>query len=96
MGGGKRMMEDEDHKRQVALQIALDAGVLEVCDLHEDSILEGSEDIEQAYRLGNSKFSSGKLNDLFKNRTEMTDYIKDAVESNSSDECYFCRKIREE
>lgn len=92
MGGSKRMMEEEDHKRQVATQIALEAGALKTCDVHEDWIYEGDQEIESAYRLGNSKYSAGKLEGVFKNPKEMTDYIKDVVENYPSEICPSCSK----
>ena len=73
MGGAKRMMEENESKRAVALEIALEAGVLEQCEFHEDCIFEGGEEIEAAYKLGNSKMSKGDLGDVFESRREMTD-----------------------
>lgn len=96
MGFAKRQLEELEAQSATACEIAIEAGVLKRCENHEDVILEGSADIEDAYKLGNAKLSSGKLGDLFKTPRELTDAIKSAVEENCADECYSCRKWREE
>ncbi|MYM69243.1 hypothetical protein GTP45_20715 [Pseudoduganella sp. FT55W] len=92
MGGAKRMMEEEESKRQVALGIAIEAGVLEQCPSHDDCVYLGGEEIESAYKLANYKVSHGELADVFDDRREMTDIIKAVVDDNSADECYACTK----
>ncbi len=96
MGGAKRMMEENEAKRGIALQIALEAGVLEQCEFHDDCIYEGGEEIESAYKLANHKVSHGELEGVFENRREMTDIIKDVVEDHAAEECYACAKNRDE
>lgn len=95
MGGAKRMMEDHEAKKMVAIRIAMAAGVLDTCEFHADCILEGGEEIESAYKLGNSEFTAGKLEGTFDSRLEMTDTIKEVVEENSADECYICARHRD-
>lgn len=91
------MMEEAEAKCGIALQIALEAGVLTQCEFHEDYIYEGGEEIESAYKLANHKFSHGEIEGVFSNRREMTDTIKDVVEDhNTADECYACAKNRDE
>jgi hypothetical protein len=94
MGAVKRMMEELETKRAAAGKIALDAGVLKNCEFH-DYLFEGDSDIEAAYRLGNHRFSAGSLEDVFENRRDMTDIIKEVVQD-SPDECPICAKIRDE
>lgn len=44
MSGSKRMFEDREAKRRIAIQIAIEAGVLEQCEFH-DIAYEGNEEI---------------------------------------------------
>lgn len=95
MGGSKRMMEEEEQKRLVALQISIDAGVLKQCKIHDECIYEGSKEVESAYKLANFRVSQGELENVFENRKEMTDLIKEVVEEHGADECYVCAKNRD-
>ncbi|MDD5336609.1 MAG: hypothetical protein PHS32_22965 [Rhodoferax sp.] len=94
MSGSKRMFEDHEAKRGIAIQIAIEAGVLEQCEFH-DIAYEGNEEIESAYKLGNGKFSRGEFRDTFESRREMTDYIKNVVEDHPAEECPSCAHMRE-
>lgn len=96
MGGTKRVMEDHEAKRNVAIQIAIESKVLDTCEFHEDCVLVGVEDIESAYKLGNVKFTAGNLGDIFDSRREMTDIIQEVVADNAADECYICARHRDE
>jgi len=95
MGVMKRMMEDHEAKWETGIWTALEAGVLGQCQFHDDAIYEGSEDITEAYKLGNAKFTSGELSGVFDNRREMTDTIKEVVD-HPAEECPFCAKFRDE
>lgn len=95
MGTSKRLMEEQEEKRAVALQIAIDASVLKRCELHEDAVLDCGSDVEDAYKLGNSRFTKGELSDVFGDRTDMTDAIKEVV-GEHLDECPYCAKWRDE
>jgi hypothetical protein len=88
------MEEEIEAKHDMAVEIAIEVGVLKRCKIHEDVILEGGADIEDAYRLGNYKFTNGELEDAFRDRREMTDTIKEMVEMRGygADECALCMK----
>ncbi|HBT0399322.1 TPA: hypothetical protein MA053_002474 [Klebsiella pneumoniae] len=88
----KRHMEDQQDKFNVATNIAIEAGVLERCEYCEATVFQGDEDIEEAYKLGNTQFSKGKFEGFFESRREMTDAIKDAVESgdHAAECCFHC------
>jgi hypothetical protein len=92
MGGAKRMMEENEEKQQIAIGIAIDAGVLVQCDVHEDIVFAGDEDIESAYKLGNYRISQRLLGDHFDDRRDMTDTVAEVVAEHSGDECYICAK----
>lgn len=96
MGIAKRQLEELETKNFVALEIAIEAGVLQRCEHHDDAIFEGDADIEDAYKLGNAKFSRGELGNHFESRREMTDAIKGAVETHCAGECYSSAKWRNE
>lgn len=96
MGIAKRHMEEMEDKRNLALRIAVDAGVLDECEYHDGTYTEGSNDIEEAYKLGNARITSGELEGAFDSRREMTDLIKEVVTENCSDECYSCARHRDE
>ncbi len=97
MGQSKRHMEEQERKRDDALAIAIQAGVIEECEFHPGTYYDGGADIEEAYKLGNFLFSQGDVEGAFDSRREMTDFIKEAVEEyHAVDECQCCAKIRDE
>jgi hypothetical protein len=84
----------EDSQYMEAEEIAVQAGVLEKCELHEEVYDPLGGDLEAAYKLGNYKFSRGEVSS-FDDRREMTDAIKDVVEQ-AAMECHTCAKWRDE
>ncbi|MFZ4857693.1 MAG: hypothetical protein ACOYL3_14975 [Desulfuromonadaceae bacterium] len=94
MGSGKQMLEDYEAKREVALRIAIEAGVLEQCKKHDECVFEGGEEIKHASILANSKYSAGELEGVFVDRPEMTKIIKEVVEGNPASDCTLCVKIQ--
>jgi hypothetical protein len=79
-------------EKEAALGILLQAGALNVCAVHEDTVIEGSGDVEAAYKLGNFKFTAGELEGIFESRREMTDRIKQVYEENADGECNQCSR----
>lgn len=93
MGGAKRHMENMEHQYNIATAIAIEAGVLEACEYHDGIVFQGENEVEDAYKLGNIKFTSkDEMVSCFKTRIEMTDAIKSAVESgdHANDQCETC------
>jgi hypothetical protein len=92
------MEEEIEAKRDIALEILFEAGVLRRCPIHEDSILASGADIVDAYKLGNYLFKHGKdewdLQHVFLNPREMTGTIKEVYEfqCGGADECGWCMK----
>jgi len=92
------MEEETEGKRSIAEEILIKASVLERCPIHEDIILAGGADIEDAYKLANYLFTNGKdeweLQHAFRDRREMTDTIKEMFEwhGGGADECGLCMK----
>ena len=92
MGLTKRWMESQEAKREEATDIAVQAGVLERCDIHEEIVCDTFGDPTEAYKLANAKFTADELQEDYESRRELTDKIKEAIEE-SSDDCPYCEKI---
>jgi hypothetical protein len=98
MSGVLNQQMDDQHKLDIATEIALRAGILQRCDAHTDTILGTDEtDFTIAYRLGNALMTQGDpLVAIFRgDRREMTDNIKAAIES-SGEGCPSCAKYDRE
>ena len=91
MSGIKRHIEDIEARYRFGLELCMETGALEECENHPGSYYEGDEGedgLEAAYKLANSRITSGKLQ---MERREATDAIKDAYEDNSGiDYCPSC------
>lgn len=90
----KRYMEMEQDHFNAGTEIAISAGVLERCEYCENTVFMGDEDVEEAYKLGNTLYSKGELGNVFSSRKEMTDAIKDAAESgdHAAECCFHCQE----
>ena len=86
----KRGMEQLEAKRNKAQQIALNAGSLQTCSIC-GGVFAGLRDIDSAYKLGNAEFSSGKLENIFEDRKEMTDAIQVVVQDHPAEKCPECQ-----
>ena len=95
MGGSKRLMEEMESKHNAARAIAIAAGVIDECEHHEGSYSVGGEDIEEAYKIGNSMLKSGELQG-FESQRELTDAIRAVVDEIGLDECAECESHRYE
>jgi hypothetical protein len=49
-------------------RIALEAGVMEQCEFHDEILFLGGAEIENAFKFGNSRFSAGALEGVFESR----------------------------
>ncbi|MBL4711144.1 MAG: hypothetical protein JKX75_01345 [Gammaproteobacteria bacterium] len=86
------MKEQQNQQSDVAMNIAIDAGVLTRCKQHEEVVLNAGRDTQEAFLLGNERFSKGELGNVFTFRREMTDAIKDIVAAHQADTCPNCAK----
>lgn len=93
MGQAKHEAMKDEEKHDLALGIAKRARVVDFCSAHGVCYYAGAE-IDPAYKFGNVMFARGELGDMYEDRREMTDYIKQAVESCLT-ECYECSRFRE-
>jgi hypothetical protein len=79
-----------DAREACARHIALEAGVLKVCQQHEDEYFVTGEDIVEAYKLAASYFKDGHYKELFSSQLDFTDTIKVVVEGTMAEECTSC------
>lgn len=94
MGATKELMEHYEDQRRVAIRIAIEAGVLQRCEMHEDCVFSGGSDVVGAYKLGNYKFKKDEFKGIFDTPVEMTDEIKKVVQEHEAiDECPRCAKM---
>jgi hypothetical protein len=86
------LLGDAEAQRDAAVGIAIEAGVLQVCPIHDDGIFTGTKDIEDAYKLGSARFKAGDadLKGLFSNQKELTDCIQEVVINWEGDTCGSC------
>ena len=89
MSRAKQYMESSNAKRGAALRIALDAHVLDQCEIHE-YVIEGSCYIEDAYNLGEARFAAGELKGTFRNKRKMRDAIEKIVDEYQWTKCAAC------
>ena len=92
MGRAKQILEHKQNQRDIANSIACEAGCVEECKYHEGTFVDRLSDPADAFRLGNSKFTRGELDRVFRTRKEMTDEIKAAIED-AADKCYACARM---
>jgi hypothetical protein len=96
MSQAKRMLEAQETRRQEAIKVCIAAEALRVCEYHGDIVMEGRQEVEDAYRVGNAKFTAGDFKGIFESRPDMTDAIKSAFEEHGLDECPRCAKLLED
>ena len=91
MGGAKEQaMRMEDH-RQLAIDIAIEAGVLTRCEGHDYVLDSGGGSPEDAYRLANALISKGdpRVIEFKDQRRALTDLIQSVIADHGS-ECPGC------
>lgn len=94
MGASKRLMEHYEEQEQVAIRIAIEAGVLQRSEHHADFVFSSGSDVVSAYKLGQYKFKTAELKGLFETPLEMTNTIKKVVQEHEAlDECQRCAKM---
>ena len=95
MSGAKRMMEQEDEQRRRAIDIAIRARVIKICEWHDDVVLRGERDVTDAYKLGN--YMRGRdttLQGVFPKSSHLTDAIQAVANEFVLDDCPRCDNLR--
>jgi hypothetical protein len=95
MSKSKDLINDRNSQWMAALDVAVEAGVLQVCEHHTDGIFRGGRDVQNAYKLANARYTVGEM-DMFSSRPEMTDAIKEVVSDHSMDKCSWCAQRQED
>lgn len=82
MGGAKSSMAELDGRFQIAVDLAIEVGVLERCDIHDHIFSVGIEPVG-AYMEAAKRFKAGEYSDTsLGSQKDLTDAIKQAVEEN--------------
>ena len=93
MGMAKRLLEEGESQHREAIDIAVKAGVLVCCEWHGEVYdpCDPGIDSSLAYRRANAMFSQGRLTNRYSSRRQLTDGIKNAIES-APMSCGWCDK----
>jgi hypothetical protein len=98
MGAQKELAIRLDELRDVAADIAKEAGAVEECAMHSDILLDQYDDdaLTLAYKIANKRISDGDI-DLPNgvSRKDFTDLIKEVV-SESGTDCPRCEALARE
>lgn len=92
MGGVKRDMMQHQDALQNAIDIAIEAGVLELCEHCNTTVYQISDDVEGAYQFADERFDDLQYEGMFESKGEMHALIKEAVETNPGEECFHCKE----
>ncbi|MEI9991547.1 MAG: hypothetical protein WDM86_16070 [Rhizomicrobium sp.] len=94
MSGSKDVMAMVGRLRAQARDVMRRAGVLGWCEDH-DAYFDTWGEIEQAYRLGNTLVSQGKIDLHGFSRRDFTDAMKHELEANATlGGCVYCEHAR--
>jgi hypothetical protein len=94
MGYWKGRALAQEEECAAARSLLCDAGTLEECEFHPGTFFDASGDLEAAYKLVNSRITSGEIT-LAPNQTRcnLTDLIKSVYEGTSGVEsCQECAR----
>ena len=98
MGFQKELAIRMEEIREVAIDIAKEAGAVEECAMHSDILLDQYDDdaLTLAYKIANKRISDGEI-DLpdYVSRKDITDLIKEVVLESGTD-CPRCESIARE
>lgn len=90
MSKTKRKTEETCNKRQLALNIALEAGALTRCKRHPECVFEGDKPDATAYQLAQRRFVKDGLSEIFRDEQELIDLIRQIIDENPGEECSRC------
>ncbi len=76
-----------------ATDIVVKAGALSRGEDHPEIVWDNFGDHEEAYKIGNARFTAGELQTHSESRRELTDAIKAAIEEAGMDGCPICAKM---
>jgi hypothetical protein len=79
-----------ESRLQEATSIAVAGGALERCKFHPEIVWDTFGGAEEAYKIGNARFTAGELRNEFDSRRESTDTIRAAIEEAGMEGCPIC------
>ena len=83
--------EEQEHRRYVAIAIAIGACVLRPCAEHPEVVLSVADaDVRDAYEYGERMLKAGELKEFFESRHQLIDSIRSAVIEHRSRRCSLC------
>jgi hypothetical protein len=95
MGAMKELMLEREAMEPIAAEIAVVAGAVKLCPLHDHVLIDQYDDeaLVDAYKIANAQITRGeiKLPDSI-SRTDFSAMINKLVEESGSD-CYECEHI---
>lgn len=94
MGIVKHMMAEDEALQDAARDILVETGALIECEWHAGSYYDGETDLQDAYKLANSRITSRQIQlpDRI-SRRDFSDIIKSVYEDNSGiNYCASCEK----
>lgn len=94
MGSAKREMERQHSATMVGIEIGIRAGVLERCEIHEETYWTTGDDEREAYRIASAMVRDGDPLVANMDRQEVLDGVKAAIDD-AGDECGSCAKNRD-
>lgn len=97
MGMAKRLLEDQWTLGAMAERVLCDVGAVKECEFHEQIYFDGNGDLEAAYKLANSRITSGMELSGGMRRRDFTDKIKEVYEELScAHSCWACDRFMED
>lgn len=90
MGMAKRELARQEDVENSAIRVAVQAGALKSCLLHEDIVIDqwDSDALQRAYAIGTNLWKTGEIDAT---REEFMEAIKEAVDQ-SAESCWICDK----
>lgn len=90
MGVAKRDMMEHQQALENATNIAIDAGVLVVCEHCDTTVYQVGDDVDQAIEYADERYEDMQYEGMFESREQMHALIKEAIESNPGEDCFHC------
>ena len=82
-------LRELQNKRAAAMEIALDAGVLDRCTVHK-LVHAGPADIQQGYELAARRWDLDDLEHTFESGEELRDFLDELEQEHKDSRCPLC------
>ena len=91
----KRLMEEQEGKRQDALGLLQEVGAIEECEIHDGITYEGSMSLDEALDQFEGEIEDGSRLLDGETLAEFKERLSNVYNENAADECYACAKNRD-